>query len=337
MTARAVLAGILLAGALTGCGSDGPGGRSAPAVVRGQDSADVAGTEVPVAVPNGRFTFRVSEPLSTIPADATEDGERVTAPAGESYVGIGWAAVGEAPSFGLVLHGTEPGIATIAVRTGAAETEVADLGLASDEQANGAAWVRIPDDGPATLEVEYDGLAQVFDLASGERETGPADGFYGLPTTLTADCPEQGPGRGSRGWQHTVACDLGPITAVPYVAGQGWAADAGRTWLAFDLRLAPTSFRWSATGEPGAPAAQYRVDGQTGSISVGGTEAVALAESEPGAGGYAGTFAVDADTGDPAPLEVTRTWDLSRDGGSDVPDAPDSDTVELRLSLDLTD
>lgn len=321
---------VLGAGLLAACGSESGGASGGARVVQGVDTGDVTGDAFEVVVPSGEFTVTVGDPVDEVPADAAADGKAHPAPEGREYVGIAWSPSGTAPAFGAVLHGTDPLPATIGVRTGGRELEVSELAMdPADGPANGVAWVPV-DDGEAQLHVAYDGLTQTFDLDSGERTPGPADGFYDL-AAAPADCPAVGPGRDVRGMQYTITCQISPITAVPYLAGEGWAED-GRTWLVFDLTLTPSPFRWSPTGDLGQPYASYRVDAQSGSAVSGDGEAVVLAETDLAADVYTATYAVPADAGGPAAIDLVRTYELTRQKG-DVDGAPDTETVTYRATV----
>lgn len=333
LVARPVVSPVvcLVAGAalLTACG-DGEAA-TGDRVVVGAGSAELTGDEIPVVIPTGQFVVTVGEPTDTVPADDADDGEAHTAPEGFHYVGLGWRPAGTAPVAGVVLGDSDPQPATVTVSGAERETAVTELAMdPADGPANGLAWVLLDADQPAELAVAYDGLTQTFDLESGDREPGPADGFYDL-TATPVDCPADGPGRGAPGWQYSVECQVSPVTAVPYVAGRGWA-DQGRTWLTFDLSLSPSSFRWSAGGGPSEPAALYRVDAQAGAVTLDGTEAEVLAEGDLAGDAYTATYAVDAPAGEPAELEISRTYDLTRQKG-EVAGAPEADTVDFGATV----
>jgi hypothetical protein len=118
---------------------------------------------------------------------------------------------------------------------------------------------------------------------------------------------------------------------VPYIAGQGWAED-GRTWLAFDLTLTPSPFRWSATGDLAQPYSSYRVDAQSGSASTGAGDAVVLAETDLAADVHTATYAVPAEVGAEVDIDIVRTYELTRQDG-DAAGAPDTERVTYRATV----
>lgn len=309
---------------LTSCGSEeqspGSGGL---AVLEGTDTTTVSGTEVPVIVPNGSYVFTVSEPTTSLPDDVSDDGGSDDA----TYVGLAWRPEGTAPEAGPVLHGTDPEPAPVRISQGDTTGEVTELGAdTTGGNANGVVWVSVDPDADLTLEVEYDGLVQTFDLASGERQPGPADAFYDDTGTVRVDCPD-GTSEADQGFDYTITCDLADVAAVPYVAGQGWAAD-GETWLVLDLSLTPSAFTWSGAGGT----SDYEVTSQSGSVSVGDTEATVLSEDDPLGDGWSASLAVPAPAAEAVTLDVRRTYDLARDSGSG---GPDSHQAVFEASIDL--
>ncbi|MCD4524460.1 hypothetical protein [Nocardioides sp. cx-173] len=328
-----LLLGVVLAAA-TGC-SDGPGaGAGGLRVLEGNDARAVAGTEIPVLVPNGSFVFTVSEPGGELPegepADSAGDAGSAT-----SYVGISWRSDTNPPEFGPVLHGTQPLPAPVRVVQGDDEAEVTELGpsgpTATDFNSSGVAWVALVEDGPGlTLEVEYDGLVQTFDLTTGEREAGPADGFYEDTGTGRTACLAGEPADAR--WRADVDCKVTEVAAVPYVAEHGWAEE-GRTWLVFGIFLTPgDDFTLTEKGTE----ATYRVARQQGTVRSGEDEAVVLSQDGDALGGsWSASLAVQVDADAPATLEVSRDYDVMLDTASGPADVPPTATVTYTATVDL--
>ncbi|WP_134764908.1 hypothetical protein [Nocardioides sp. 1609] len=325
---RLVVVPLLVAGLAAGCGDESPepSGDSGSTVLLGTDTTTVEGVEFDVVVPSGAFTFTVGEPVTDLPDD-------VDAPADDDtqYVGLAWEPAGPAPEFGPVLHGTDPEVATVTVDRGGSDLDVTLLGPPElDGTANGVAWV--PVDGDAgRLAVDYDGLTQTFDLTTGERAPGPADGFYTDTPTLRGDCPAQGPGRAGDGLQFTVTCAVPAVASVPYVAGRGWVADAGTTFLVADVTLTPSTFHRPA----GGAVASYRVTGTDTEVSLDRTAAVVLGEAaQTPQGGWSATVTAEVPRAETATLEITQSVALARDSGPGS--APATDELALTFTVELS-
>lgn len=308
LLSSALLMGVLV-GAAASCGEESPAaGPGGLAVIEGTDTRAVTGTEVPVIVPNGTYVFTVAEPRTELPDDVDSP---AGADSGATYVGIAWRPDGNAPEFGPVLHGTESLPAPVRVVQGDTEVEVTELGPQPEGfNANGVVWVEVADGGPGPeLEVEYDGLVQTFDLTSGEREPGPADGFYDDTGTARVEC--RGAAPGGSDWRLQVGCDVTDVASVPYVAEHGWAEE-GRTWLVLGVTLSPRDL----TPAGRSTTADYEVLDQQGSIGSGGERAVVLSEDQPLGAGWSAAVAVLVDETGPATLDVRRSYDLAVDSGT---------------------
>jgi hypothetical protein len=330
-----VVLAITLAGLVTGCGS-GSTPSASGRIVSGAGSVELTGTDIEVVLPSGVFTFTVSEPSDTVPADESDDGREHQAPDGRSFIGISWRQTGDVPAFGVVLHGTDPLPATLSLSAAGREIDLPDLAQdAAHGQPRGLVYVPVPDDADPTLDVEYDGLVQQFDTTTGERSPGPADGFYDITTTRQPSCPTGGPGRGKPGFEYSVVCQVSAATAVPYVAGRGWADD-GAAWLCFDLTLTPTTVRWSRTGESAGPRATYRVDRQDGTAESDGTRAVVLGERDMLGDAYTATYALPVSDPGPWTFDIVRTYVVTRTAGDDVRGSPPSERLTYRGTVQAT-
>jgi hypothetical protein len=308
---------------LAACGEDSvdPGSTDGLEVLSGTDTTSVSGQEFAVLVPGGSYVFTASEPTDDLPDDVSGDA------GGTSYVGLAWRPEGNAPEFGPVLHGTEAEPAPVRVQVGDQTLDVTELGAdVQGGNANGVVWVPVGDDTSGTLEVEYDGLVQTFDLTSGDREPGPADGFYEDTGTFPADCPdgpqETGP------WSYVVTCDVTDVAAVPYVAGAGWA-EQGQTWLVLGVEVTPSALEWAE----GGGRASYRVATQDGGVSVDGVPATVLTEDSPLGDTWSASVAVPAAADAPVALTVERTYQLARADGAAA--APATGEVTWSSSIDL--
>jgi hypothetical protein len=312
---------VLTLAALSGCGND-PG--TGAAVVPAAESLPIEGDEVEVVLPSGQFVFTVTDSRDKLSEGDAADGETHEAPDGRHYVGLRWVWEGMAGrAFSLVNHDLPPQVAEVSVRTGDDERTVFELDTQHGSP-GGRAWVLVSDDAEPVLEVTYDGHTQTVDLASGEVDAGVAEGFYDI-ATYDVDCPDQGPGTEGEGLAWRIECTVGEVVAVPYVADLGWA-DAGQTWLVVSLELNPGEVVFTS----GSESASYRVDQEDGSISIGEGEPVELWQSES-ADGFGATYAVPAPVGGPWQLDITRSYDLTRDGSA--PGAPATERLTYNSTV----
>lgn len=314
---------LLIAATLGGCGDDGA---EDEAVLTAAGSLTLEGEELEVVLPSGQFTFTVTEARDEVTDDEAADGESRTAPDGRHYLGLQWDWEGmTGPVFSLLNRDEPPQVATVSVVAGEEEVSVFEL----DTQAGNPddrAWVLVPDDADATLEVAYDGHTQTVDLTSGDVDAGVAEGFYAIDGH-PADCPDEGPGRESEGLQYRIECTAGEAYAVPYVAGLGWAAE-GQTWLLAPVELVAGEFGFAGGDE----STRYRIDREEGSVTVeGGGDPEELWRSDDTPGRFAATYAVPVPAEGPWSLDVTRTYDLTRDGVA--PGAPATEQVRYHSTL----
>jgi hypothetical protein len=315
---------LLTAVAAGGCGDDRA---DDAAVVPAAESLSIRGDEVEVMLPSGQFVFTVTEPRDELSGSDASDGESREAPDGQQYVGLAWDWEGMAGrAFSLLNHDVPPEVASVSVLAGGDEVEVFQLDT-QDGRPAGRAWVLVPDDADLTLEVTYDGHTQSVDLASGEVDAGVAKGFYDL-ATYDVDCPDQGPGAGRGGLQYRIDCTVGEVVAAPYVADLGWA-DEGETWLLVQVELQLGEARFTA----GTEQARYRVAREDGAVTVGNGDAVELWQAEGLSDGFGATYAVPVPVDGPWQLDITRSYDLTRDGTA--PGAPATEHIEYASTVTL--
>jgi hypothetical protein len=302
---------LLTTAALSGCGSS-PGDDAV--VVPAAESLSIDGDEFEVMLPSGQFVFTVTEPRDELSESDAADGEAREAPDGRQYVGLEWDWRGMASrAFSLLNHDVPPQVAEVSVMTGDDELAVFELDT-QDRSPAGRAWVLVSDDADPVLQVTYDGHTQTVDLGSGDVDAGVAEGFYDI-ATYNVDCPDQGPGTDRDGLQYRIECTVGEVVAVPYVADLGWA-DEGQIWLLVPVELRPGEVRFTS----GSESTRYRVDHEDGSIAVGDGDPVELWQAEGMTDGFGATYAVPVPVGGPWQLEITRSYDLTRDGSA--PGAP---------------
>ncbi|MFC5730957.1 MULTISPECIES: hypothetical protein [Nocardioides] len=325
MRARTLVASAVLLVGVAGCGDASPsdGAPGADPVVPAAGTVDLDGTETEVVLPSGQLTFTVTEPRESVPAEDAEDDADHDAPEGSAYIGLGWQHTGPAPAFGPVLHGTTPQSAEVRLRAG---EEGRDVFTVDTQSTSGeSAWVLVPvGDQSAVLEIEYDGLVQELDLATGEVDAGVAQGLYDV-RTATVDCPDQ---RGEPGaaLSYTIACRTSPATVTPYVADLGWSAE-GASWLVFDLTLQPSTFLW----KDGGTRTSFSVEEHRGSVA--GDGAVVLLEERLASAGYSGTLAVPATGSGPTKVGITHNYSLARRGSGGTAPATEDVTFDATVTV----
>ena len=298
---------LLIVAALSGCGSNS--GDDAT-VVPAAESLTVEGDEFEVMLPSGQFDFTVTEPRDELSESDAADGESREAPDGRQYVGLEWDWRGMAGrAFSLLNHDVPPQVAKVSVMTGDDELAVFELDTQGGSPA-GRAWVLVSDGTDPALQVTYDGHTQTVDLGSGDVDAGVAEGLYDI-ATYDVDCPDQGPGTERDGLQYRIECAVGEVIAVPYVADLGWA-DAGQTWLLVPVELKPGEVRFTS----GSESASYRVAREDGSVAIGDGDPVELWQAEDMTDGFGATYAVPVPVAGPWQLDITRTYDLTRDGSA---------------------
>lgn len=313
---------LLTMAALSGCGNSPDDGA---AVVPAAESLSLEGDEFEVMLPSGQFVFTVTQPRDELSESDTADRESREAPDGRQYVGLEWDWKGMAGrAFSLLNRDVPPQVAEVSVLTGDDELAVFELDTQGGRPA-GRTWVLVSDDADPGLQVTYDGHTQTVDLGSGEVDAGVADGLYDI-ATYDVDCPDQGSGTGRDNLQYRIECTVGEVIAVPYVADLGWAEE-GQTWLLVQVELRTGEVRFTSGNE----SARYRVDREDGSITVGDGDPVELWQAEDLTEGFGATYAVPAPAGGPWQLDITRAYDLTRDGSA--PGAPASEHVTYHSTV----
>lgn len=256
MTAgRALLApaGLLVALALVGCGTDqGPGG-AAGDPVEASSTADLSGTDGFIQLPNGRLNFSLTQP-GEFAADQFADPDQHRSAL--KYVGIAWDFVpGEGvPNdvSGFVLADDVP--AEVSLRV---DGSGVDLGPAypvpGGEAPAGSLLVPV-EDGVGLDEVEvalaFDGVEQSISVEDGVRIAGPAAALYedaSGPTEL-ACAVRVGPTP-----VRADATCVAAAVALPWSTDVGWAADE-TTWWVVDVATSVTDLRDPQGGRYGAAA-----------------------------------------------------------------------------------
>ena len=320
---------LLVAATLGGCGDSS---EKHEALLPAPQGLTLQGNEFEVVLPSGLFRFTATDTRDEVTEGEAADGKPHEAPDGQQYLGLQWDWEGmTGPVFSVLNRDQPPLAATVSVVASEQEVSVFELDTQAASPGD-RAWVLVPDEADARLQVTYDGHTQTVDLASGEVDAGVAEGFYGIGDVGYApDCPDQGPGNasGRDGWQYRIECTVGEVYAVPYVAGLGWAAE-GQTWLLAPVQLAAWEFGFAVGDE----STRYRVDDEEESVSVaGGGDPETLQHAGETPGRFETVYAVPVPAEGPWVLDVTHSYDLTRDGLA--PGAPASKQLRYHSTLTI--
>ncbi len=330
-------AGLLVAATLSGCGDSGAASGAGDVVV-GHLSDEVQGDETFVLLPSGRIDLTVGKPTSdAVSADQADDGEEHAPPSGGSFVPVSWShdPFAESGSPAALIAGRPlPADVSLvvdgkAVDLGSPYEVVGDQGVT--DTGVGTMYVAV-DEAPdeiesLTVSVDYDGLTQTVDPATGERDAGAAAPLYdGSSASVEADCP-------SDGWSPTrvdpdVACHVGPAQRAPYLPGSGWADD-GRTWLVVGVTVDFDSVDVGGVG--------YDVTGITPHLTLDGAKPVPtdglFAEGTRPPSGTTGTYAFDASVDGPDELTIALDLTLAQADSGDPGPAGREVTLTQTVAL----
>ncbi|MER6972594.1 hypothetical protein ABT304_16160 [Nocardioides sp. NPDC000445] len=208
----------------------------------------VDGSELQFQLPSGGFTLVVGDPVTTIPADETSDGEALEAAEDERFVPVADVRADGTNLDSLI------GPTFSEYPDASVELLVDDRSYPiSDDTSVLESYIRVQAEPGAKLgaAVTFDGVRQVV-WADGERDAGEAEVLYGYPATAPiARCDD--------GWMAAagspkVTFDVKQFAGsgctfkaveYPYVVGEGWAFEerSGSTWgiVESTLRLAKAS------------------------------------------------------------------------------------------------
>lgn len=303
----------------------------------------VDGRSSTVLIPLGKMNLTVSQPMATVP------GQDRRPPRGGSFVGVAWKTdpfslpqearlpltnVASQPRLALVAGGRSyplPSMRAGLIRGASGPVVTGD----------GGAFVAV--DGPVdqmSVRVEYDGATQSVDVRSGKRDPGPAANLYTLKPAQPSEqkCPEQRPASGDEisGW--VLQCSVSTASAVPYVAGLGWARP-GEQWVVLNVTSALTGeLAWkpfpgsgrSVTYDVDGPRSTFRLDGVLATSALPGMDATAYRDSRG-----SGTLIFANVIGAPLSLRITQTYAGKVDETNGLTGFPQRPTVTLERTVPL--
>ena len=227
---------LALLPALAACGDDESGIKVGDLVdARADDQFVEGGTASTIALPIGRLEISAGKPTTKLAADDTRQLQAVEAPAGSTFVPITWQY--DAGTFGdytdFLDTEVNPVIDLVA--------DKASYRLPAPEPTGEGAesfYALVSGDGEdASLSVDFDGVKQTVELATGEREEGKAAPLYKLKPRKDriASCTTDSKFKLSITHSRLpdYACNISRSATIPYAGGQ-WA-EAGKSWRVVTL------------------------------------------------------------------------------------------------------
>ncbi len=272
----AVLGLLALLPVLAACGDDDDSVKVGDIVDARRDDQFIEGGKASsVALPFGRLEISAGRPTTTLAADTTAQLLEVDAPEGSAFVPITWqydvGTFGKYEEF-VEAEGT-PVIELLADRASYRLPAPESSGSGSD-----SFFVLVSGDGEdASLEIEYDGVTQTLDLATGDRDEGAAAGLYDLksPKERTSSCADAADFDLSATERlQDFDCKVTTPVRLPY-AGGAWA-DEGRSWLA--LTLSTTLRRYDRLSKDYQSGAIYAGTEVTSAFTLGGARPTKVIE-----------------------------------------------------------
>lgn len=235
---------FILVAAAASCGST----PKDPDPARYARPASVDGSELQFQLPSGGFTLVVDEPVTTIPADETADGEPLEAGKGERFVPV--ADVGaDGNNIDDLIGPTFSDYPDASV-----DLLVDDRRYPiRDTTAILESYIRVKADADSRIgaEVTFDGVRQVI-WTDGERDTGEAEALYGYPKMAEIvpcdDGWEAAPGSPKVTFEtmyfNASGCNYKAVE-YPYVVDLGWSFKerngAMWAWVESSMRLTKAS------------------------------------------------------------------------------------------------
>lgn len=332
--AAAVLGLLVVLPTFAACGGDSGDVEAGDIVDARTDDQFVSdGQASSIALPIGRLEISAGRPTTKLSADDTAQLEAIDAPDGSAFVPITWQY--DAGTFGdydaYLESDATPVVDLVA--------DKATYRIPAPEPSGSGAdsfYVLVAGDGKdASLEVDFDGVTQSVDLATGDRDEGAAAGLYDLKPRRerTASCTADSefdikpPSRLS-----DYACSVTRAARLPYAGGQ-WAED-GETWLAVTVRT--TLRRYDQINTDRRSGTVYVAGSVESTFRIGKTKPTAVLEDralstcpDEVRGGCVVVYHLIFETGEDTPsrLRMDQTYDLTLSGvwGG----AEGKDTVEL--------
>lgn len=273
----------------------------------------VTGTETEVRVPTGQLTITVGKPVSEVDPAETADVTTRSASGDNSLVGVvlDWDDGKSVPDWQLPLlpPGTIDPVVTVVTKDRRVKLEAPTL------PSTAAYFVGVDGESEPAIEVEFDGVTQSVD-PTGKRDPGEAAGLYDEATEAApaeARCDSE---RLESGVIADMTCNWG-VGAMAYVAGVGWASDAG-VWTVASIRSSYDSMTVASGGKTAA----YTITGVDDASKLAGRRASGTVIRSERTDGFDGALVFGPVAGK-ADLEIVQHLDGSLRAGGTGPDSLD--------------
>lgn len=335
---------LLLLPALAACGDDEAGIAVGDLVDARQDDQFVeGGTASTVALPIGRLEISAGKPTTTLTAEDTRQLEAVDAPAGSTFVPITWQY--DAGTFGDYTDYLDTDAKPVIDLVADKATYRLPAPKATGEGAESFYALVAGDAEDASLSVDFDGVTQTVDLATGDRVEGAATPLYKLKPRKdrTASCTTDSKFKLSiaRSRLPDYACNVTRAARIPY-AGGAWA-EKGKTWLV--VTLSTTLRRYDLLSEDLRSGAIYVATSAETSFRLGKVkptkvledkELTACPDEEQGGCTKVFHLVFAVDGGSSSTLRMDQTYDLALSSvwgggeGRDSLELTNKATIKLR-------
>lgn len=270
---RAALVLLALGPLVAACGEE-ESVSAGDVIAARRDDQFIDGSVGRLTLPTGRLEVALGEVTTSLEASDTRDQEAIEAPEGTTFIPLTWQYDnGTFGDYADYLGAVDDPVVTLASDGVDYRLPPPDAtGVGSD-----SFYVLVNGDGEApVLTVDYDGVAQTLDLATGDRDTGAAAALYDVKarTERTQSCAADVTYGRDHVTTPTFGCTTTRAELLPY-AGGAWAAD-GHAWLVVSIR---TSFRrWDEYAADLRSGAVYAASGLESTFRVGDSPATQVIE-----------------------------------------------------------
>lgn len=300
-----------------------------------------------VVVPGATVSLQVGRPVKEVGPSLVElsdvvvdeqrrwSGDPVRAASGTRLVPVTWSVRASTPGS---TTGTDSVPIVVRLVAGERSVDLADgtfdqLRVADEQTLLPSSLIAIDEGAALSVEVEFDGATQTLDVATGELDTGVAQGLYSPAADLDLGCDDYtawcrldpaDPDAPWRPGRSDATVTTGPLALHSYDAELGWA-DEGTRWATTTVRTSSVSgvedrdggYRpVTGSGRPTVLLDEARPRRTSGLDRVGDVDARFGAV----------VFAVDADS---TPRELTIEQDLTLDGQSSPRTLPLRATIAI--------
>lgn len=328
--AAAVIAAVIAVTTLVGCSAD-----RAESGTKVFSRSVIEGARGTVELPTGSLDLVVTEPRDEL---TDRQAEPARAPDGGSFVGLSWDfSTAERSATSPYVSRRQPRAATVTLISDGKRYLVGKPYDSShqvgDDTRSSSWWVAVDGDAEdLKVEVAFDRVRQVFDVANGTTLPGLAAPLYATPSPapVASSCGTVEPsGRFPRPEYDSFTCDVAVIGTTPWVDEIGWA-EPGSTWAILRVSTALLGpFGW----DDGTATVQYdSIVPEVWSVAADGEPASVIIDHTDGDEGR-GTAVLAVGVPEEGRAElVLRTTYLGDKVAPDAPDVPHPESLGLAFT-----